>query len=152
MREDVQTKLRTEFGTESLFIPKKFTSLLQPIDVVINGPFKTAVRNEWKDWFRDGEQKFSPSGNRKPPSYQSIVDMISRSLSVITPEIVRKSFQSCGVAEKGGSIDFDQLNSRLQGILRPELPVSLSENESESDFDGSETDGNDIRSTSSVEY
>ena len=49
------------------FIPKGCTPLLQPLDVSINKPFKSYVKEFWREFIDTPleEQRFTPSGNRQ---------------------------------------------------------------------------------------
>lgn len=56
-----------------MIIPGKLTNLLQPLDVVINGPFKKYLREEWNNQFKKGEEGrkyYTKMNRRKKPSYQ----------------------------------------------------------------------------------
>jgi len=38
-----------------MMIPGRMTSLLQPLDVSVNKPFKDGLRRCWVDWMMEGE-------------------------------------------------------------------------------------------------
>ena len=38
--------LKDSYGTQAAFITKRLTSVLQPLDVVVNAPFKSYLREE----------------------------------------------------------------------------------------------------------
>ena len=100
-REDKVRKLKNSYGTETLVIAKRFTHVLQPIDVCFNAPFKQRMRVQWNQWYKDGPKLFTKAGNRKPPSYQKIVDMVSESIRGFPPSQIKKSFRCCGIAANG---------------------------------------------------
>ena len=50
VRDDITKYLSNSFGTECVWIPKGLTYILQPLDVSVNAPFKSAMREEWKQW------------------------------------------------------------------------------------------------------
>ncbi|KFD61327.1 hypothetical protein M514_26460 [Trichuris suis] len=52
--EGVKSHLK-ECKTETVVIPAELTSLLQPLDVCINKPFKNYVREEWKVWMANDD-------------------------------------------------------------------------------------------------
>ena len=51
-------------NTELAVIPGGLTSLLQPLDVSLNKPFKDGVRKKWMQWMADGIHEFTASGRQ----------------------------------------------------------------------------------------
>ena len=43
-------------------IPGGMMSLLQPLDVSINKPFKDRLRQRWADWMMQGEKSYTKTG------------------------------------------------------------------------------------------
>ena len=73
VRDEIVNYLRDQYGTECFWIPKRLTIVLQPLDVVVNAPFKAYMRQQWSRWFADPEKHlYTRAGNRKPPSYCEI--------------------------------------------------------------------------------
>lgn len=103
--------------TDVIAIPPKGTSYLQPLDVSINFPFKQALRSQWSDWFATSTPEFTKSGYRKRPSYQNIVDFVAAAIEKITPSVIERAFECCGVGEMGEPIPGNRLNSKLKNIL-----------------------------------
>ena len=90
------------------------------------------MRRAWQDWLVNGEKEFTPAGNRRRPSYD-VLQMVSDSLASISPSTITSSFQLCGVAEMGGEVPVEQLNSRLRDLLQPGEGLVHSEENNERD-------------------
>lgn len=86
-------------------------------DVAVNAGVKAALKREWDKWFHDGMQEYTSTGNRKRPSYQAIINMVSAAVNSISPENVKRAFECCGVGAMGATISEDRLNQRLQQVL-----------------------------------
>ena len=71
-----------------------YTSDLQPLDVVINKPFKNYMEDEWKVFISEPttEADFTKGGNRKKPSYERILNMVGNSVKRLNdnPEMIKK--------------------------------------------------------------
>lgn len=52
---------------ECVLIPGGCTSLVQPLDVSLNKPFKSSMRSQWKEWMDqlEANQEFTKAGKRK---------------------------------------------------------------------------------------
>ena len=50
---------------QTIYIPKGCTSLVQPLDVSVNRPFKVAIRKQWMKWMDEEEPITTASGRRK---------------------------------------------------------------------------------------
>ena len=64
-------------NTNLAVIPGGLTSILQPLDVALNKPFKDGVRKRWMEWMADGIHEFTASGRQKKPSEELIVSWIA---------------------------------------------------------------------------
>ena len=59
-------------NTDLAVIPGGLTSILQPLDVSLNKPFKDGVRRRWMQWMADGIHEFTATGRQKKPSEELI--------------------------------------------------------------------------------
>ena len=59
---------------------------------------------------------YTPSGNRKKPSYQAIVNWVSQSLLKVEVSMVKNSFITCGI-ERDENFKLDKLIPRLRNSL-----------------------------------
>ena len=51
--------------THLVVIPGGMTSILQPMDAVVNKPFKAALKQKWAEWMIYGEHTFTKGGNMR---------------------------------------------------------------------------------------
>ena len=89
----------TERGGKYFLIPAGCTGYLQPLDVVINKPFKDRVRLFFKDWI--DEESLNPinvtnQANIKPPSNDLMIEWSLKALADINKEMILTSFKACG--------------------------------------------------------
>ncbi len=117
LKPEIEADLKNVCNTEAAVIPAKTTSLLQPLDVAMNQPFKAAMRENWNAWLQSGPQETTAKGYRKRPSYQAIIDMVNLSLDSLSQEAIKKSFCCCGIAEKGQEVTKEELHTRLKDLL-----------------------------------
>ena len=95
------TKLVVDYlkkhNIQIFLIEAGMTSELQPLDVSIDGPLKTAFRELWERWTTDYECVFTKQGNSKKPAYDVCFQMISEAMKKINQrEIIKHSFISSG--------------------------------------------------------
>ena len=99
-------------------IPGGFTSTLQPLDVSINKPFKQYYQELYYEWFDSDNAIYTKGGNRQKPSYQCLVDMVSKSMDRLATQIlmIKKSFVCIGIVQNG-LLKKDELNYRLKEFV-----------------------------------
>lgn len=143
--DELSTILR-KFNVDRHLIPPRLTFCLQPNDVGINLPFKAGMRREWQEWALNGPKEFTPKGYRKRPSYDAIVQMVSRALLSVRPETVMNAFTACGVAAGGQAVATNSLNSHLRRVLGGEdvaADVTADADEESSESLGEESSSDD---------
>ena len=136
--ERVKTAL-TQENTNLAVIPGGLTSILQPLDVSLNKPFKDGVRKRWVEWMAEGIHEFTASGRQKKPSEELILSWIAGAWQDISKEMIESSFLKCGITNSldGSEDDLvyeadDDCNSELDDSFARELFQS----DSESEFEG----------------
>lgn len=87
-------------------IPGGCTSILQPLVVCLNKPFKNSLRNSWQQYMIDETDKLQETDNIKipPPSRQHIVDWVETAWRAIAQkkDQVAKSFLVTGISNTSG--------------------------------------------------
>lgn len=136
--ESVKTALTRE-NTNLAVIPSGLTSILQPLDVSLNKPFKDGVRKRWMEWMAEGVHEFTATGRQKKPSEELILSWIAGAWQDISEEMIESSFLKCGITNNldGSEDDLvyeaeDDCSSELDDSFARELFQS----DSESEFEG----------------
>ena len=95
--DDVK-KLAKKINTSLAVIPGGLTSVLQPLDVSLNKPFKDKLRTMWSDWMISGTGESTKSGNLKKPGIDLVAQWVKVAWDTIPPEMIKKSFQKCCIS------------------------------------------------------
>ena len=96
-----------------IYVPKRFTNLLQPADVSWMRPLKRAYQQKWQNWLINEEKSFTPAGNIRSPGYAQVINWISEIWDQLSPEIVRDSFDRCEIT----SSRMFEYHTQLQGFM-----------------------------------
>uniref|UniRef100_A0A8C5QK08 HTH CENPB-type domain-containing protein n=1 Tax=Leptobrachium leishanense TaxID=445787 RepID=A0A8C5QK08_9ANUR len=79
-------------------IPGGLTSVLQPLDVCLNKPFKDRVRKMWHEWMSSGQAQLTKVGNLKKPEIELIAKWVRDAWEEIPEEMVQRAFKKCGIS------------------------------------------------------
>ena len=110
-------------NSELVLIPAGCTSLVQPMDVSINRPFKQRMRDLWVQWFA-GHTERTVHGNPKQPSRQDVINWVSDAWNSIKAETIQESFVLCGITAA-----VSENNKMFSHIPRVVLEETMSRNE-----------------------
>jgi hypothetical protein len=121
-------------------IPGGLTSIVQPLDVCLNKPFKDNLRKKWNTWIMN-EVSLTKNGNLKKPSYKLICEWIIQAWEEIPSQMVIKSFLKCGIsnADDGSQDHFLYESDELDEEQKREEVVHLDdESATEIEFNNNE--------------
>ena len=106
LSESVKRKMR-ELQTVPAIIPGGMTSMVQPLDVCVNKPFKDRVRKRWQEWMMDGEHTFTSGGRMRKVGLVEICEWIKKSWDDIPADLIRHSFKRCCITNAFDGIEDD---------------------------------------------
>lgn len=87
-----------DLRTEQAVIPGGLTSVLQPLDVCLNRPFKQYLRELWNEWMVKGKKSYTNSGNMRAPELDVFCQFIIDAWAKVKTESVIKAFKKCCIS------------------------------------------------------
>lgn len=125
-------RLNSFNNTELKIIKGGMTKYLQPADIVYNKPFKSKLRELWNNWFENGEVSLTRNGNRRPAQRQTVVNWIETAFNNIPSEMIKESYERCGIIDEEGS---NRYHHRLLQLItsNSDLNNAISDNSYDDD-------------------
>ena len=112
--EEVKKKAK-QIKTTLAVIPGGLTSVLQPLDVCLNKPFKDRVRKMWSEWMISGDVKLTKGGNMMKPDLDLVAKWVKDAWDSIPTEMVARSFLKCCISNSLDGTEDDALyNDELE--------------------------------------
>ena len=102
-------------NTDLCVIPGGLTSVVQPLDVCLNKPFKDRLRDNWCQWMAREDQDLTSSGNLKRASLPTVCQWVLDAWEGIKHESVVYSFKKCAIANNMDGTEDDMLWEDEQG-------------------------------------
>ena len=118
------------------------TSVVQPLDVCLNKPFKDRLREKWTTWKVEGEKALTPGGKVKAASLTTLTDMVERSFKKCSisnaidgteDDLLWEEEETCSAEEENEDEDEDPYDYQL---IEEEWRNLFGESGDEDEFDG----------------
>ena len=107
--DSVKRRTKRTHNTDIAVIPGGLTSVLQPLDVSVNHPFKCKLRELWSAWMASGAPQLTAAGNFKRPPLATVTEWVKTAWDAIDTGIIVKSFKKCSISNKLDGTEDDAL-------------------------------------------
>jgi len=97
LADSVKNQLRKK-NTELVVIPGGMTSVLQPMDISINRPFKDSLRQQYLTWISDPARELTEIGKIKRAAPSEVARSVSAAWKAIPVSIFVRSFKMCCIS------------------------------------------------------
>lgn len=94
--------------TNLVVIPGGMTSVLQPLDVALNKPFKDQVCELYTEWMMADNPR-TPAGHLRRPPLPTVCVWVSSAWKSLTNKMVCKSLRKCSISNAVDGTEDDAL-------------------------------------------
>ena len=98
LTDSVKNQLR-KMNSELVVIPGGLTSMLQPMDVSFNKPFKDKLRQQYLTWISDPDRELTETGKIKRVAPLEVARWVSAAWKVIPESIIIRSCKKCCISK-----------------------------------------------------
>ena len=94
LTDEIKNKIH-RLKSELVIIPVGMMSVLQPLDVSVNMPFKARLSEQYDRWISDHDWELTISSKIKRAPPHVVAHWVSSTWTSIPAELVAKSFKKC---------------------------------------------------------
>ena len=98
--ENTKKLLKAQHNTDIAIIPGGMTSILQPLDVSVNKPFKVLMRKRWQQWMEDGDHTFTAGGKMRKVTELMICQWIKDAWKELDISCIVNGFKKTCISNK----------------------------------------------------
>ena len=133
--ESVVASVRAQ-NTDITMIPGGLKSLVQPLDVSINKPFKDMMRKEWNEWMIGGEKTYTKGGSMRSPTMPEVCQWVINSWNKLKVETIVKALKKCVISNALDSTEDEELWDDTDEEAADDVqPQPMESDEEVDDFD-----------------
>lgn len=132
---------------KTIMVPKRMTALLQPADVSWMRPLKLRFKEKWQEWLINEPKSLTASGNWRSPGYARAINWISEIWADFNEEIIRHSFDACGITQS----NYRQCHSQLVAFMDRGLTETVVQEDGADEIRGFDDQSGDRRTDLSDE-
>ena len=92
------------------------TSILQPLDGLINKPMKVMLQRRWNDWYGSDDHTFTVTGRMRKVELQDICQWSIDAWSELNTQLIVKTFKKCCISN---SMDGTEDNIVWEHLVQP---------------------------------
>lgn len=98
-KSNLSADTKKQLAATNTVIPEGLTSLVQPLDMCLNKPFKDCVQEQWNEWISDSEKSFTKGSNMHAPQLDMLCNFVINAWNDIPVEMVISSFKKCNLSD-----------------------------------------------------